>query len=69
MLGRPVTHVTMKRATLRGTALIALDVLTPDVPRAPVTTGKTYEPESARADYYEQRQQRFAELYETLVRP
>ncbi|MFD2768698.1 gluconokinase [Cellulomonas phragmiteti] len=33
VLERPVTHVTLKRSTLRGTALLALGVLAPDVPR------------------------------------
>jgi len=40
VLGRPVTHVTRRRATQRGTALLALDVLAPDVARAPRTTGE-----------------------------
>jgi gluconokinase len=68
VLGRPVTHVTAKRATLRGTALLALDVVAPDVPRAPVTTGRTYEPVEGRADYYGQRRERFAALYDVLHR-
>jgi sugar (pentulose or hexulose) kinase len=34
VLGRPVTRVTRPRATQRGTALLALDVLAPDVTRA-----------------------------------
>ena len=68
VLGRPVTHVTRRRATQRGTALLALDVLAPDVPRAPRATGETYEPRAVYAEYYAQRRARFAEVYDTLVR-
>jgi gluconokinase len=68
VLGRPVTHVTRKRATQRGTALLALDVLAPDVPRAPRVTGATYEPRPAHADHYAERRVRFAAVYDALVR-
>jgi gluconokinase len=68
VLGRPVTHVTRRRATQRGTALLALDVLAPDVPRAPRTTGATYEPQPAYADHYAQRRASFAEVYDALLR-
>jgi len=67
VLGRPVTHVTLKRSTLRGTALLALDVLAPDTPRAPRATGATYEPVADRADYYADRRARFAAVYDALV--
>ncbi|BAL91236.1 putative FGGY-family carbohydrate kinase [Actinoplanes missouriensis 431] len=69
VLGRPVTHVTRRRATQRGTALLALDVLAPGVPRAPRATGATYEPRSAHAEHYAVRRERFAEAYEVLVKP
>ncbi|WP_328473427.1 FGGY family carbohydrate kinase [Actinoplanes sp. NBC_00393] len=68
VLGRPVTHVTRRRATQRGTALLALDVLAPDVPRAPRTTGATYEPRPAYVEYYAQRRARFAAVYDALLR-
>jgi gluconokinase len=68
VLGRPVTHVTVKRSTLRGTALLALDVLAPDVPRAPLATGATLEPVEDRAAYYADRRSRFAEVYDALIR-
>ncbi|GAA0461780.1 sugar kinase [Paractinoplanes deccanensis] len=67
VLGRPVTHVTRRRATQRGTALLALDVLAPGIPRAPRATGKTYEPRKAHVDHYAGRRARFADLYTTLV--
>nr|WP_221382289.1 gluconokinase [Actinoplanes polyasparticus] len=68
VLGRPVTHVTRRRATQRGTALLALDVLAPDAVRAPRATGTTYEPRTERLGYYAERRARFAELYDALVR-
>ncbi|KAE8763277.1 gluconokinase [Georgenia thermotolerans] len=68
-LDAPVEHVTMKRTTLHGTALIALEVLAPDVPRAPVETGRTYEPVAGRAEYYAARRARYQQLYEAVVAP
>lgn len=69
VLGRPVTHVTLRRSTLRGTALLALDVLAPTTPRAERPTGTTYEPDAARTDHYAERAARFAEVYDALLRP
>ncbi|WP_236050071.1 hypothetical protein [Paractinoplanes ovalisporus] len=69
VLGRPVTHVTRRRATQRGTALLALDVLAPDAPRASRATGTTYEPRPAHVEHYAQRRVRFAELYDTGQTP
>jgi gluconokinase len=68
VLGRPVTHVTRRRATQRGTALLALDVLAPDIPRAPRATGATYEPRPAHVEYYTGRRAWSAEVYDALVR-
>ncbi|RPF26470.1 gluconokinase [Georgenia muralis] len=68
VLGRPVTHVTARRSTLRGTALIALDVLAPGVARSSPETGATYEPVAGRSGYYADRGARFAALYDALVR-
>jgi gluconokinase len=68
VLGRPVTHVTRRRATQRGTALLALDALAPDAPRAPRSTGTTYEPRPGHAGYYADRRARFADVYDALVR-
>ncbi|WBB80346.1 gluconokinase [Micromonospora sp. WMMD882] len=68
VLGSPVTQVTRRRATQRGTALLALDVLAPDVPRATRATGATYEPRPAHVDHYAHRRARFAEVYDALVR-
>ena len=68
VLDRPVTHVTRRRATQRGSALLALDVLAPDVPRAPRSTGATYEPRPAHVEHYAGRRARFAGTYDALVR-
>lgn len=68
VLGQPVTHVTRRRATQRGTALLALDVLAPDVPRALRATGATYEPRPGHVEHYAERRARFAEVYDALVR-
>ncbi|GGC08172.1 gluconokinase [Cellulomonas carbonis] len=67
VLGRPVTHVTRKRSTARGTALLALDVLAPDVARAPRVTGRTYEPAPAHADHYRERRRQFARVYDEVL--
>ncbi|BBH70790.1 sugar kinase [Actinoplanes sp. OR16] len=69
VLARPVTHVTRRRATQRGTALLALDVLAPGADRAPRAVGRTYEPRPAHAAYYAERRLRFAEAYDALLRP
>lgn len=68
VLGRPVTHVTRRRTTQHGTALLALGVLAPDVPRAARATGATYEPRPSYAEHYAGRRARFAALYDTVVR-
>jgi gluconokinase len=67
VLGRPVTHVIRRRATQRGSALLALDVLAPDVPRASRATGATYQPRPAHVAFYAARRARFDEVYDVLV--
>ncbi|GIG30705.1 gluconokinase [Cellulomonas marina] len=69
VLARPVQHVTRKRSTQRGTALLALDVLAPGAPRAPRVTGATFEPVPAHANHYADRRARFADVYAALVHP
>ena len=63
----PVTPVTIKRSTLHGTALLALDTLAPGVERAAPTTGPTLEPVAARGAHYAERAERFARLYAAVV--
>lgn len=66
-LGTPVIPLEMKRATLRGTALIALDVLDPAGNRADPPFGTAHQPRAEHADYYAGLGKRFDELYEQLV--
>lgn len=69
VLEAPVTQVTQKRATLRGTALIALEHLAPGVDRVPPATGQQWSPIPGRAPYYAARRDRFEALYEAALSP
>jgi gluconokinase len=69
VLGTPVQPVTIKRATLRGTALHALEVLAPDTARAPVQTGPTLHPVAEHRDYYSDRAEQYERLYRAVVAP
>ncbi|WP_298889521.1 gluconokinase [uncultured Serinicoccus sp.] len=62
----PVTPVTIKRSTLHGTALLALESLAPDVRRARPHRGATLSPDYARRPYYTDRFRRFQQVYEAL---
>jgi gluconokinase len=68
-LGTPVEPVTMKRATLHGTALHALEVLAPDTEREPVPTGPALEPVPAHRAHYRDRAQRYDRLYRAVIAP
>ena len=67
VLGAPVIPVTIKRATLRGTALIALEVLAPGVARAPSATGEVREPIADQAAYYSARIREYQALYDAAI--
>lgn len=67
VLESPVVPVTTKRATLRGTALLALEVLAPEVERVGPATGETLTPVAERAEYYQDRRQGYQRLYEAVV--
>ncbi|MFC4555460.1 gluconokinase [Georgenia faecalis] len=69
VLGAPVRPVTIKRSTLRGTALIALASLAPDVPRAAVPLGPASNPVPQRAGYYTARAGRYGALYDAVIAP
>jgi gluconokinase len=69
VLGAPVEPATLKRATLRGTALHALEVLAPGTARAPVETGPTLRPVPAHRDHYRERAQQYDRLYRAVVAP
>jgi gluconokinase len=66
-LGRPVTRVVAQQATLRGTALIALEVLAPEVPRVPPDLGETYAPVAEHAPYYRALAKRQQAIYAALI--
>ena len=67
VLQLPVLPVVIKRATLHGTALLALDTLAPGVQRADPTIGRRFEPREENAAYYTAHRNRFEEQYSTLV--
>jgi len=67
VLQTPVVPIMMKRTTLRGTALIALEVLAPDVVRAEPMTGDARWPVEDRAPYYTARQQLFQAFYDAVI--
>lgn len=58
-----LTPVTIKRSTLHGTALLALDTLAPDVDRAPVDIGEVAEPRPENADHYRKLMETADEMY------
>lgn len=58
-LGMPVEHVAISRSTMRGAALLALDAVAPDVPRAEVPVLNRVEPVPAHAEHYRERLERF----------
>ncbi|MGQ1796157.1 gluconokinase [Kocuria oceani] len=66
-LGKPVVRAEFKRATLRGTALLALETLAPDVERARPPYGPERAPEPERAGHYAAVRARFEELYGAVV--
>ncbi|WP_256841563.1 gluconokinase [Ornithinimicrobium cryptoxanthini] len=64
----PVTPVTIKRSTLRGCALLALETLAPGVERARPPHGETLTPDPQRQRHYADRLDRFERVYEALFR-
>jgi gluconokinase len=67
VLGLPVTPVTSKRTTLRGTAIMALDVLAPGTPRAKPATGPVRRPVAAHHAHYARRAQDYQALYDAVI--
>lgn len=61
-----VTPVSLKRSTLHGTALLALETVAPGVRRARPDRGPTLTPDYSRRRYYTERFQRFERVYEAL---
>ncbi|SDB90563.1 gluconokinase [Raineyella antarctica] len=67
VMGRPVAPVTIKRATLHGSALLALETLAPNLDRTPPDMGTVFEPHPRRTAYYTERMGRFNELYDKVI--
>lgn len=67
VLGAPVTPLTIKRATLRGTALLALESLAPNVPRAHPDRGSSFVPMPHRTAYYAAQGAEFDRLYTAVL--
>jgi gluconokinase len=67
VLGVPVTPVTGKRTTLRGTAIMALDVLAPGAPKAAPATGQVRRPAAGTAAYYAHRALAYQALYDAVI--
>lgn len=65
--GARVTPITIKRSTMHGTALMALEPLAPGVERAEVDRGATFEPVPERFGYYHRRMERFQVLYDKVI--
>lgn len=65
--GVPVTPLTLKRSTLRGTALHALPFLAPGVEPAAAPKGETFRPHPERLGYYQRRMERFQVVYDKLI--
>lgn len=63
-IGAPVQRVDLKRTTLRGTALLALEALAPDVRRAEPPVAGVFEPRAERAEHYAAVRERFDALYD-----
>ena len=69
VLGVPVTPVIGKRTTLRGTAIMALDVLAPGLPRAEPAIGQVVRPVAAASAYYARRALAYQALYDAVTAP
>lgn len=67
VVGAPVTPVTFKRSTLRGTALAALAVVAPGVERAEGTSGTTCVPVPARTAHYADRLAELERAYQAVT--
>lgn len=65
--GLPVTPIALKRSTLHGTALHALEVLDAGGERTPVPHGEPLQPEASRYTYYQRRAERYQVLYDKVI--
>lgn len=66
-LGRPVLPATFKRSTLRGTALLAAEVVAPDITPADPPLDEPCTPYPERHAHWDPTRQRFETLYQDTV--
>ena len=66
-IGVDVLPITIRRSTLHGTAMQALEILTPETPFAPVDHGDVVSPVAGRETHYRERVAAFADLYDKVV--
>ncbi|MGO2607802.1 MAG: FGGY-family carbohydrate kinase, partial [Brachybacterium tyrofermentans] len=61
-LGAPIDHVAVSRSTMRGSAVMALEQVSPDTRVAEVPVLRRVEPVAAHTEYYRERLERFEKL-------
>lgn len=66
-LEAPVVPLEMKRATLRGTALIAMATLAPEVAASELPLGEAYQELPESREYYRGLREKFTTLYEATL--
>lgn len=65
VIGLPVRPLTIKRSTLRGNAVLALQQLAPEIPRTIPDLGTVVQPDLSWMSEYQERYERFLDLYAT----
>lgn len=66
-LGQETIQTTFKRSTLRGTAVMALEVLAPEIPLAQPPRSHTFKPKNKHRDYWRTMAKRYQREYSQLV--
>ncbi|MDO5619771.1 gluconokinase [Kocuria sp.] len=66
-LGRETIQATFKRSTLRGTAVMALEVLAPQTQPAEAPRSQTFKPKGKHREHWEQLAQRYQDGYSQLI--
>ena len=66
LLGRSAEQATFKRSTLRGTAVLASEVLSPDIEPVDPPYAHTFEPDPSAREHWDRVAEGFQEAYEGL---
>lgn len=66
LLGRSAVQATFKRSTLRGTAMLASEVLSPEIEPVDPPYARTFEPDPANREHWDSVAQRFQTAYSAL---